>query len=984
MPPSADILPSLLDDRVEHYWNQFLERCAEQNLRVPQDVEFLRVLRRIWAYSEFVAQNCSRDPALLLELLSSGDLLGDYRPDEYSAKLQSLLAGLEDEQKLAMVLRRFRRREMLRIAWRDLAGWASLDAVLAETSALAAACIDGALGVLHAELCAEYGTPYDQNGKPQALVVIALGKLGGWELNFSSDVDLLFAYPEDGKTRGKRRRITNEEFFLRLGRRLIRALDARTEEGLVFRVDMRLRPFGDSGPLVLSFAALEEYYQIHGRSWERYALTKARVVAGERDAGSRLLMSLRPFVYRRYVDFGALQSLRDMKRLIAKETQRKGLADHIKLGPGGIREVEFVCQAYQLIRGGRQAPLQTRGTLTQLQRIASYGYLPQAVTVELEAAYRFLRKVENCLQEAADEQTHALPADTDGRLRLSLAMGFIGWDDFLSALNGHRDRVETCFARVFNVQQETAPEFFSSDALHDLWQGSLEEAEACALLEGIGFNEPAEAWRRVSGLRTSHRYQALSNIGQERMDRLMPMLLSAVGQYAQSTAGTVGCAGATVTLARVLDILEVISWRINYLALLVENPQALAQLVVLCAASPWIAALLARHPSLLDELLDPRTLYIPLGNDRLLNDLWQTLLRSSRDDLEQQMEALRHLKQVSVLHVAATDVMGTLPLMVVSDQLTAIAEIILRQVLNMAWEAMLIRHGKPCFVDEQGATQEAGFAIVGYGKLGGIELGYGSDLDLVFLHDGRGEQRRTTGPKRLDNEVFFARLVQRIVHILNAHTPGGVLYEVDIRLRPDGASGLLVSSLEGYADYERGQAWTWEHQALVRARVVAEIGPHASPEDGQSLAARFSAVRAEILSRKRDPDQLQAQIREMRDKMRSELDKSGQGWFDLKQGRGGIVDIEFMVQYAVLLNAHKRLELLAWTDNIRLLESFAKAGLMAGPDRQILSDAYRAYRAAVHRCALQDEAARVPETEFQDYRAAVMRIWRELFEKSDK
>ncbi|MEW6354019.1 MAG: bifunctional [glutamate--ammonia ligase]-adenylyl-L-tyrosine phosphorylase/[glutamate--ammonia-ligase] adenylyltransferase [Pseudomonadota bacterium] len=953
-----DTLPLSLRERVERAWQTYYEHARAADIQPVRHPELLRVLRRVWAYSDFVADNCARHPRVLADLLQSGDLFVDYAAGEYVNKLRAALAQVSDEAELSIALRQVRRREMLRIAWRDLAGWADVRETLADASAFAAACIDAALDTLHGWQCAEWGMPRDAEGVPQTLVVLGMGKLGAHELNFSSDVDLIFVYTGDGETRA-RRRLSNEEYFIRLAQRLIRALDERTPEGFVFRVDARLRPFGESGPLALSFAALEDYYQTHGREWERYAFIKARVVAGDRVAGARLMRSLHPFIYRRYLDFGAFEALRAMKELIARELQRKGMENNIKLGWGGIREVEFIGQVFQLIRGGRDARLQRPELLPVLDALRDAQYLPEYAARELREGYLFLRRVENRLQEVADEQTHTLPTDELGQLRLALSMGYGDWETFERALNKHRARVHGHFEQVFAAPQA---ESAASPDLDGLWQGALIGAHACEVLNAQGFTDAAEALRWLDQLRAGHSYRALSERGRARLDKLMPLLIAALGRTDRPNAA----------LARLVPLIETIARRTAYLALLIENPMALSQLVKLCAASPWVSAMLARHPLLLDELLDARTLYAVLDKAGLEQELRRVLAPVAEDDLEQHMETLRHFKHVQVLRVAAADIGGALPLMKVSDHLTWLAEVIVQEVLNLAWRHLTAKHGHPsCRIE--GKTREPGFAVIGYGKFGGIELGYGSDLDLVFLHSSSGEQQRTTGPRGLDNSVFFARLGQRIIHILNTLTPSGVLYEVDTRLRPSGASGLLVSSLESYADYQRHHAWTWEHQALVRARVVAGAGA-----DAADLAAGFTRLRGEILARPRDAHALRTEVRDMRAKMRTALGGCGAERFDLKQDRGGIADIEFMVQYGVLLWAHAHPELLVYPDNIRLLETLSAAGLLPAQDAQRLSDAYRAYRGAVHRAALQEEPACADVGEFREYRQGVMDIWRKL------
>ncbi len=968
---NLDNFPPELRAQLERDWQSYVEAAVEAKLAPLQHPDLLNILYRVWAASDFVAQSCIRHPDIFSDLLRTGDLRIDYAVDEYKSKLQFALAQVKDEAELNKVLREVRQREMLRIAWRDLAGWADVEETLAELSRLAAACVDAALQKLHRWQSLELGAPHNAQGEAQALIVIGMGKLGAGELNFSSDVDLIFAYPDDGETRGKRRRISNEEFFIRLAQRLIHVLDTITEQGFVFRVDTRLRPFGESGPLALSFAALEDYYQTHGREWERYALIKASIIAGDRAQGERLLTSLCPFVYRRYLDFNALAALRRMKELISQEMRRKGMVDNIKLGEGGIREVEFIGQVFQLIRGGRDTRLQETAILKVLDMLAKAEHLPDYVIQELKAAYVFLRRVENRLQEAADQQTHALPGDELDRLRLALAMNYPDWNSFAAVLNMHRKRVHSHFEQVFAAPQlEQTGTTLTTQDLAGVWRGSVDEAHAHSLLDELGFADTEEALRLLGQLRESYSYRALTEHGRELLDSLMPLLIAAAGQSANPQA----------TLARSANLLEAIAQRTTYLALLIENPLALSQLVKLCAASPWISALLTHQPLLLDELLDARRLYAPLDKASLENELRENLARIPEHDLEQQMESLRHFKQVHVLRVAAADIAGALPLMVVSDHLTAIAEVVLQEVLHIAWRHLAAKHGKPrCLLNAR--TYQPCFAIVAYGKLGGIELGYGSDLDIVFLHDSAGEQQCTAGPKAIDNAVFFARLGQRIIHILSAHTPAGVLYEVDVRLRPSGASGLLVSSLESFADYQRTQAWTWEHQALVRARVIAETDREQGA--GDTVATQFLSLRWEILSRTRDRAVLQAEVRAMRERMREALGKDSAGLFDLKQGRGGIADIEFMVQYSVLLWAHDHPALLEFPDTIRLLQKLADAGLTNARDSQCLSDAYRAYRAAVHRFALQEESAYANEEEFAEYRAVVKRIWKDLMEKQE-
>lgn len=947
-------LPSPLRDQVALYWEQYAAAALEAGLSLPQHPETLAVLRRTWAYSGFLAHNSIEHPKLLQDLMESGDLLLDYAEDRYRQQTALALAGVRREAELQHTLRHLRRREMMRIAWRDLAGWATLEETLRELSWLADALIDGALGHLHARLVHAWGTPHGaMSSGPQSLVVLGMGKLGAYELNFSSDIDLIFAYPEEGSTRGRRAHVHNEEFFTELGKALIHCLSTPTEDGIVFRTDMRLRPFGNSGPLVMSFEQMEDYYQSQGREWERYAMIKARPVAGDRASGYQLLKTLRPFIYRRYLDFNVFESLREMKALINQEVAKRDLEDNIKLGPGGIREIEFIGQTFQLIRGGREPALQDQQILRILRLLATAGHLPEETANELDLAYRFLRRVENRLQMAGDQQTHQLPSDDLGRLRLARSMDFPQWDAFSRALSQHCTRVQRHFNQVFNVPQPSSSPLPPSRPAPDypaLWGGTLAPSQGAALLAKAGYGDGEELCRRISLLRDSYTYRTLSPRGRARMDRVIPLLLDAAGSAPQPD----------LTLIRLLDLIEQIARRTAYLALLGENPVVLEQLVRLCAASPWISDMLARQPLLLDELIDPRSLYEPLDRNALERELRSVLETIPADDVEQQMEALRHFKQSNVLRVAAADVMEVMPLMAVSDHLTEIAEVVLAVVLNLAAGHLMSRRSR------SGLALDRGFAVIAYGKLGGIELGYGSDLDLVFLHAADHDAAMAQ---------HYARLAQRIIHLLNTHTPSGILYEVDLRLRPSGSSGLLVSSLAAFEEYQRDTAWTWEHQALVRARAVA---------GDPAVADEFRRIRAEILARPRDPATLRREVADMRERMRRELARGGASRFDLKQDRGGIADIEFIVQYAVLRWAHQHPELLRWTDNIRLLETLAQLGLLAPEDARSLIDAYRSYRAMVHRLALQEIVDNaVDGMDYAASRADVTRVWNELLPGPD-
>jgi glutamate-ammonia-ligase adenylyltransferase len=926
-------------------------------------------LGRVCAASDFLFEQVLKKPAMLLELAGNGELERDLAPGELRQQVRAAVAGCGSEESLASALRGQRNRQQVRIIWRDLLRLTDLRGTCRDLSDLADACIDEAYQWLYPRHCQQFGTPVGRrSGEAQQLIVLGMGKLGAGELNLSSDIDLIFAYPEGGETQGARRSEDNQAFFIRLGQRLIKALDPVTADGFVFRVDMRLRPYGSVGALVLSFNALEQYYQDQGRDWERYAMIKARVVAGDQLAGAQLLDMLRPFVYRRYLDFSAIEALRTMKQLIQQEVRRKGMAENIKLGAGGIREVEFVAQAFQLIHGGRDLSLQQRPLLDVLATLERQGYLPPEVVDELRNGYEFLRYTEHALQAIADRQTQMLPEAELDQARVAFMLGFPDWHAFHAELMRWRERIDWHFRGVIadpDEDEEGGNLVVVGAEWLPLWEERQDDEAACQQLAANGFASPTKALERLASLRNSGQLRAMQRISRERLDAFIPRLLAQASEHAEPD----------LVLERVLPLVEAVARRSAYLVLLTENPSALRQLLTLCAASPWIAEQMTRFPLLLDELLNEARLFHPPLAPELAAELRERLARIPEDDLEQQMEALRHFKLAHSLRVAAAEIAGTLPLMKVSDYLTWLAEAILAEVLALAWRQTVARHGTP--MRPNGNPCALGFVILGYGKMGGLELGHGSDLDLVFIHDADG-LAETDGAKPIDGAQFFTRLGQRIIHLLTAHTNSGQLYEVDMRLRPSGAAGLLVSSLAAFERYQQQEAWTWEHQALVRARVL--VGDH-------DVGRAFENIRAAVLRRERDLPKLRAEVTEMRAKMRDNLGTrvttAGRGAnafeahlpFDIKQDAGGIVDIEFMVQYAALAWSREHPALLRYTDNIRILEGLEHAGLLPPADASLLREAYKAYRSVAHRRALQKQAAVIAADQFVAERREVMRIW---------
>jgi glutamate-ammonia-ligase adenylyltransferase len=928
------------------------------------DQEVARSLPRVWVASEFVARQCERDPELVRDIVGSGELMLSYVPGLLAARLRDATAAAADDAELARSLRRARNREMVRIAWRDLAGWATLEETLADRSELAGAALDAALARINQWHRERFGVLRGADGQPADLIVLGMGKLGAHELNFSSDVDLIFAFAAEGESDGERP-LAAEEYFLRLGQRLIRAIDEVTPDGFVERVDMRLRPFGEAGPLVMSVGAMETYYQVHGREWERYAMIKARAVAGDLAGGERLIKSLRPFVFRRYLDYGVFDSLRDMKGRIAGEVARRGMEHDIKLGRGGIREVEFIGQCFQLIRGGRDRRFQERGIEQVLKLLGEQGSLPKERAAGLLEAYRFLRRVENRLQQWTEQQTHLLPLDDAARARLAWSMGHEDWDAFVRELEGHRGRVQRAFEETVLGPREghqAAARAAGLDQVLEAPRGESADPALLARVATLGYEDPAAALAELARLRDGPAARAAAEQGRRRLAELAPTLLAAAARSPRPLT----------TLSRLTDVVESLARRTTYLALLTEMPAALTQLTRLCAASGWIAELVARQPVLLDELIDPRVSDEPPQLAGYAAELAAALAQvepnDGAPDEEAELDTLREWKQAATLRVAAADVGGALPLMKVSDHLTEIAECAVRAVLAMAWRTAVARHGVPRRPD--GST--APFAVVAYGKLGGWELGYGSDLDLVFLHDA--DDAQSDGARTVDGQAFCMRLGQRIIHLLTTPTASGILYEVDTRLRPEGMKGSLVTSLAAFERYQREEAWTWEHQALLRARAVA---------GDAALRQRFTAVRRAVLSRPRDPAKLKADVIAMRERMRRDIPRVAatglDRWFDLKGDPGGITDLEFLVQHRVLLHAATHPSLLDWPDVIRFLEGLARERLMPAATAESLADAYRALRGRVHAASLQGDPAIAGPDDLAPERALVERLWAEEF-----
>jgi len=896
--------------------------------------------------------------------------------DNYSQHLAIILNDVIDEDGLYRNLRYFRYQEMAKLSFCQSLNLATVEQIFIQLSELAEALIIGARDWLYQKACEEMGTPLDDNGYPQQLYILGMGKLGGKELNFSSDIDLIFTYPQAGETSGGRRAVDNQKFFTRLGQRLINALDQFTAEGFVYRTDMRLRPFGDNGALALSFSALEQYYQDQGRDWERYAMIKARVLGLKENDPQALILQklLRPFVYRRYIDFSAIQALREMKNKIAREVRRRGLINNIKLGAGGIREIEFIVQVFQLIRGGRENALQQHSLLNILPELSRLSLISAEQEQALRAAYIFLRRVENLLQAIDDQQTQVLPDNQLDRSRLILGCKqysyfdeyqnitmhsepFANWEGFYHTLQQHQKNVRDVFNGLIGEEKEDNNE-------SEQWAGFL-DADQTEILQiltenGVEQAHQAELAEKLQLFNLSLARRAIGHRGREVLTRLMPTLLNLI--FLQTDYNTL--------LPRILNIIDKIAGRTTYLELLQENPPALTQLIELCSHSPMIAEQLARHPILLDELLNAQALRNPLPLNEYSAELTRYLLRLPPDDEELFIDGLRQFKQMMLLKVAAADILGVLPVMKVSDHLTYLAEAIIGAVVNFAWEQVSRRFGVPeALLDK---PDEKGFLVVGYGKLGGLELGYKSDLDLVFLYQPL-PGFTAGGKKSIDNNQFYLRLAQKIVSIFSLNTSAGVLYEVDMRLRPSGDAGLLGCSFQAFENYQLNEAWTWETQALVRARSVY----------GEAhLQHQFTEIRQRVLMTPRDINKLTQDVIEMRQKMYEHLSHSSKDQFNLKTDRGGITDIEFIAQYLMLAHAPKNPLLTRWSDNVRIFDSMVEQNIILQDEGEALKNAYTAMRNKIHQLNLLGHPPIVEENQFVSERQFIYQCWQRWLENS--
>ncbi|MDO5542468.1 MAG: bifunctional [glutamate--ammonia ligase]-adenylyl-L-tyrosine phosphorylase/[glutamate--ammonia-ligase] adenylyltransferase [Acinetobacter sp.] len=894
--------------------------------------------------SQYAEQVLANHESLLQQDYAIDQFLKPLSADYIHQLVISTLQDIQDETLWMKTLRILRARLMFRWIWQDANQLTDVVTLTQELSDFADICVQVAKDFARIPLVAKHGEPLGYNGKVQDLIVVAMGKHGAQELNLSSDIDLIFAFDEQGETNG-RKCIEVQQFCILWGQKLIYLLDHITADGFVFRVDMRLRPWGDGSALAISHVALEKYLSQHGREWERYAWIKARIITGGQE-GDELLEMTRPFVFRKYVDYTAFEAMREMKAMIEREVQRRNIEDNIKLGAGGIREVEFIVQVFQLIYGGSKLELQDRQCLVSLRHLGEAELLEPQAVLDLEDAYLFLRRVEHAIQALNDQQSQALPTEPELRARISDTLGFADWDSFMQTLNEKRVKVIYQFEHLI---KENEP-----DSLLENY--SQLEKQLDAVLDDQAKNLVHEFWY-------GHAIKKLTAKALQRLKTFWPHLIEAVLQSENPQ----------MALMRLMPLVESVLRRTVYLVMLIESKGALQRLVKMATVSPWICEELTQYPVLLDEFLS-MDFELPKRSD-LEDSLRQQLLRIELDEVEDLMRVLRLFKKSNVLTVAASDVLAESHLMKVSDALTDIAEVTANAALQLAYQMIVKKHGYP--LDSEGqccGLEHNAFAIIGYGKVGGIELGYGSDLDVVFIHN-MDEQADTDGIKPISGFEFAMRVARKFVSLMTTQTLDGRVYDVDTRLRPSGDAGLLVTSLRAFEQYQLKSAWLWEHQALVRARSIA---------GEQCLRDKFEVLRCQILTQPRDEAYVRSEVLKMRQKMKDHLGSSKEqkkdGIFHLKQDAGGIVDIEFMAQYAVLAWSGSNPDLAHYSDNVRILEDAAKTGCLSSDDATALIQAYLRERAESHRLALANQSMQVNAADWYDTREVVCKLWQRLID----
>jgi len=953
------------EEKLARLKNTFLEKGVSQSLHF--DIEaYLSQLQRLIFSSDYWFDQMMQQVSWLPRMLQGRALALTSKSQAIDIFFADFLMG-EDDGQLYRALRQFRNFHLCSIITGEVLETVSIEQSMAMISYLASGCIEIVQRYYERQLSVQYGVPCNSKGEPIQFIVLGMGKLGADELNLSSDIDLIFAYEEEGGTQhkesspsAKTSSLSAQEFFIKLSQKIIRALSLHTEDGFVYRVDMRLRPFGASGPLASSFQTMLDYYREEGRPWERYAMLKASIVSGDLQAGARFLSQLRPFIYRKYTDFSTLNDLREMKQLISREMLRKDEKKNIKLGIGGIREIEFIVQAMQLVHGGRNIHLQRPHLLPVLDVLVAHRFMTQADADVLKKTYLFLRKIEHRLQAKNDLQTHHLPENEQAQILLAWSLGFQGYDDFFLHLKEMQQSVHECFEKLIVSSHKAEQENPDLQWFYILWQQG-DHVEKEQYFPQI--TEKDYIYEKIKMLHDDFRVKKMSAQAKERLDQLMPPLLYKLHLKATQLS----------TFDRVFNVIESILRRSVYLSMLVENPDALDHLVVLCEKSIWIADKIAELPLLLDELSNASQLFFPPKRDWLEDELRQLLLRLPESAIENQMEVLRQFKHIHILRVAAADLAGHMHIMKVSDYLSWLAEICIRSALNLAWNEVCINLNV-CLNDREAGPH---FAVIAYGKLGGIELAYESDLDLVFLYDSARGVYNEKG-NDIEASTLYTKLAQKMIHVLTAKTYSGSLYDVDMRLRPSGNAGLLVSSCEAFRTYQLQSAWVWEHQALVRSRAVA---------GSLSVGEAFLSIRKEVLCLQRDPHTLLSEVVSMRQRMLDQFHLEEKisvhvQEVHLKQSRGGMIDIEFMIQFLALKNAAIFPRIVFYSDNVRILDAADNFNCLPRGVAAILKECYLSYREMNHHLSLQKKKGWVDSSLFAVQFDQVQLIWRQLLEES--
>lgn len=901
-------------------------------------------LLKLHAASPWAAEKLGQQLPWLIELWAR--LRTDSPPAKDELERQVEKADLDTG------LRHFRNREMLRIIWRDINEQAEITETLHDLSLLAEICTQYALDKLHGQLSGQHGEPLCEGGSKARFVVLAMGKLGGGELNLSSDIDLIFFHTGHGRTAGNklsRGRISNEQFFNRLGQRLIKCLSSIQASGFVFRVDTRLRPHGQSGPLVPSVGALEQYYQTEGRDWERYALIKARPVAGDIASGNELLEQLRPFIYRRYLDYGAIESLREMHQMIRldadKISSKSTLGIDLKRGSGGIREAEFFVQSFQLLRGGRNPELRQTSFLASLEALVTNQLLETDNAEALLRAYIFLRRLENRLQALHDQQIHHLPSSPEDQQALTCAMGLSSWPLLLEKLQLQQQTIQRLFSGLFNTD---TPRDKHSPRYPALIQGDWQQA-------GIQLAADEQDALAV-GLQQLEKLP-LSQRARERSQRLLEKVLEI------NTNNPLGIA----VWQDLLTFITAVSRRSAYLALLIEHPHALERLLQLFTQSEWLAAEVIRYPVLLDDLIDPKV------NQPASQDEMQASLRrlvSNSDDNESLLENFNQYKRGQQLRIATAELSGELNSRDAQHFLSDLADTILQACLDAVSALLEQRHG---------VVDGLAWAVIAYGSLGAREMTYESDLDLVFLYQLNStgvspDELTSDGDKVLGVEQYASRIGQRLIAFLTTLTPAGRLYSVDSRLRPNGKAGTLVSRVDAFARYQENQAWLWEHQALTRARAVC---------GNRLVSDRFKEIRISTLSKTHTSiNKLRAEVVAMRHKMRAQLEVKTR-YQQLKHAPGGLGDIEFIAQYGILANAAGNRQLLLPHDTAGQLETLRQCGLLDNTTTRQLIDAWMQLSRSRQQLTLQRTTSGNIAAEDALAMSAVQAIWERIMEQGE-